>query len=432
MMSEARNRWERLNLIRREKFDLVLPLALRKNHVDMWIHVMRLGNPDPLVQDLGGTDGYFIFTDRGGDRIERAVLGGHEDALRRIGAYDVFGSREELGEFVAKRDPNRIAVNMSEWLSIAGGLSHTEYLKLVEALGENYSERLVSAGQVITDFRTRRVTSEIVEYGRLCETTRQLLERAFSNEVITPGVTTREDVGWWFEDQLLDLGMKHSIRFFIPEIVHSNRSEESEYQSSQYVIQQGDLLKYDNGISFMNLGTDIKRYAYVLEEDEEAVPSGMQNAWDQALKVRNVIRHTIRVGKTAGETLKMVGAALNEAGFDYIHLTTDPALGGLPSLEPTEGRKHVGKTWVTLDCHCVGNSGDGEVASGPSMAGFRPDRADITIGRNNLFAFEFVAGTVVPEWGGWTWALNIEDDAIVTEDGVQWLYPPNSRILLIH
>jgi len=63
------------NQIRREKFDLVLPEAMRKNNVDMWIHVMREAIPDPFGAEDGSTSGVFIFTDRGGDRIERAILG---------------------------------------------------------------------------------------------------------------------------------------------------------------------------------------------------------------------------------------------------------------------------------------------------------------------------------------------------------------------
>jgi hypothetical protein len=64
------------NQIRKEKFDTVLPLAMRKNGVDMWIYVMRETIPDPFgAEDLGSTSGVFVFTDRGGDRIERAVLG---------------------------------------------------------------------------------------------------------------------------------------------------------------------------------------------------------------------------------------------------------------------------------------------------------------------------------------------------------------------
>ena len=428
-MSEARARWEMLNLIRREKFDIILPIAMRENQIDMWIHVMRLGNPDPLALDLGGDSGYFIFTDRGGDRIERAVLG--EFMPRQGGVYDILGSEKDLGQFVAERDPKRIAVNMSEWLAVADGLSHTGYLKLVEALGEKYAERLVSAGQLITDFRTRRVTSEIVAYGQLGETTIHLLERALSNEVITPGVTTREDVGWWMQDQLLARGMASAFEFGMPAILHSAVSEESEYRASQYVIQRGDLMQYDFGVSFLNLGTDIKRVVYVLREGERAVPSGIQNGWDQALSAREVIRKNIKVGQTAGETLKAIGSALEEAGFVYIHLAVDPMFGSFPSLEPEEQPKHPGKTWVSIDCHCVGNTGNSEIASGPSIAGFRLDRVDVTIKPNNLFAFEYIAATTVPEWGGWKVAFSIEDDAIVTQDGVQFLYPPNSRILLI-
>ena len=62
--------------IRREKFDLVLPEVMRGNGVDMWIHVMRESVSDPFgAEDLGSTSGVFVFTDRGGDRVERAVLG---------------------------------------------------------------------------------------------------------------------------------------------------------------------------------------------------------------------------------------------------------------------------------------------------------------------------------------------------------------------
>jgi len=119
------------------------------------------------------------------------------------------------------KPPVCIAVNMSEWVAVADGLSHTCYLKLVETLGEKYAKRLVSAGQLITDFRTGRVTSEIVAYANLCETTRQILERALSNEVITPGVTTREDVAWWVQDRLLVRGMVSSFELSMPSVIHS-------------------------------------------------------------------------------------------------------------------------------------------------------------------------------------------------------------------
>jgi hypothetical protein len=142
---EARSRFKLLNLIRKDKFDLILPQVMRDNDVDMWIHVIRRGDPDPLELDLGGNCGYFIFTDRGGGRIERAVLGVSFSRIADRSVYDIIGEESlygedripmwkpsDLTEFVAERDPKRIAVNMSEWLTHTDSLSHTGYLKLVE------------------------------------------------------------------------------------------------------------------------------------------------------------------------------------------------------------------------------------------------------------------------------------------------------------
>lgn len=431
-MKNARTRWEMLNLIRKEKFRIVLPIAMRENEIDMWIHVMREGNSDPLTIDLGGDNGYFVFTDRGEDGIERAVFGGDEEMLRSIGVYDIFGSEDELKQFIEERNPKTIAVNMSDWLAVADGLSYTGYKKLIQLVGVELSTKLVSAEQLITDFRTRRILSEIVVYGQICEIARQLLERALSNEVITPGETTLEDVGWWMEDQLLKLGMSSTFELSTPMIIHSMKSEKEDYRSSNYIIQQGDLMQYDYGISAMNFGTDFKRVAYVLRKGETTVPVGIQFGWDQAIKARAVIRDTIKIGVTAEETLANIGKNLQEKGFEYIHLNLDPMLGGGPSLEPKEDQEYPGKTEITVDCHCVGNTGNSEVASGPSIAGFRPDRAHLIIKPNNLFAFEFIAYTPNEEWDGEKIRFNMEDNAIVTENGVEWLYPPNERILLIH
>ncbi|GAH81927.1 unnamed protein product, partial [marine sediment metagenome] len=229
--------------------------------------------------------------------------------------------------------------------------------------GEKYSERIVSAEYLITDFRTRRIPREIEVYTVLCEIARHQLERALSNEVITPGETTLEDVGWWMEDQLADLGMRSTFNRSMPMIIHSDKSKKSEYRLSNYVIQKGNLMQYDFGINHMNYGTDFKRVAYVLNEGETAVPSGIQNGWNQALKARDVIKDNIKVGLTAGETLKKIGKALEESGFRYLHLTVDPMLGGEPSLEPSENQKDNGRTEVSIDCHCVGNTGNSEVAS---------------------------------------------------------------------
>jgi len=440
-----------LDLICREKFDISLPKALRENQVDMWIHVVKLGNPDPLALDLGvgvrasapvpsdGSTGYFVFTDRGGDRIERAILGG--SVAREDSPYDIIGLEQDLGQFVAERDPKRIAVNMSGRVAVADGLSHTCYLRLIEALGEKYASRIVSAEQVITDFRDRRVMREIVEYGQLGEATRLLIESALSNEVITPGVTSREDVVWWVSEQLLSRGIEPSHAGSLCSLLYSESEGFEGYPGpGKHIFQRGDLFQFDWGFSFMNMGTDMKRTAYILKQGETAVPAGVQRAWDQGLKARQVLRENIKVGRTGAETLKIAGDALEEAGFVYVALLADPEKGqylrGTTAWPEALKRRGLGpderdKTWVWFDCHAVGNTGDGQFAVGPAFSSIRPGRGHLMIKPNHLFAFELFASSPIPEWGGYRVRLGIEDDAIITEDRVQFLYPPNSRILLI-
>ncbi len=214
----AKTSSEVLRLIRSEKLDLILPGAMHDNNVDMWIHVTRAGVHDPLADNFGLTSGYLIFTDLG-DRIERASFRGTYDKgtvenidvysstelSRAIAGYDYgnvdFSVYDELTEYVAEHDPKTIAVNFSDWLAVADGISYTQYLKLEKILGPKYSARIVSAENVITDFRVRRTQREVAAYTNAIEINRQIQERALSRELITPGITTLEDVGWWVREQ---------------------------------------------------------------------------------------------------------------------------------------------------------------------------------------------------------------------------------------
>jgi Xaa-Pro aminopeptidase len=421
---EAKARFEMLNLIRKDKFDKVLPGAMRDNHVDMWIHVIRRGDPDAFALDLGATMGYIIFSDRGGDRIERALFGSRFAAVADDSVYDIMGEEAEVTKHVTDRDPQRIAVNMSESLSHADGLSHTGYVKLVSMLGEKYSKRLISSENVITDFRVRRVQAEIIEFAKACEIQRRIMEAAL--EGIEPGVTTREELGWWVSDQLLAQGIEPSyFGLDLPGIQHSETAEPSETDLPGYAFQRGDLISWDWGISYLNFGTDYKRKAYILREGETKLPKSVQKAWDAGLRARDVIRQTFTPGRTAGETLKIVVAALKKAGFVYTPFTdTDKDAEIIQSLGDSD------QSGISIDCHCVGNTGNSEVAVGPSMAPFRPSRAHLLVQPNNLIAFEFVVHTWIPEWKK-RLAINFEDNAVVTDRGVEALYPRNDAIILV-
>lgn len=412
---EAKRRWRKMNQVRNDKFDLVLPEAMRENNIDMWIIMNREGNLDPLYADMGegyvGGTGYYIFTDRGGDRIERATLGIDGYLLREGGTYDYFGSADELKAFVTTRDPKRIGLNMSKNFGGADGLTHTGYLELSETLGKKYASRFTSAEKLASDFRSRRVASEIAIYGEAGELSYTIAERAFSNEVITPGITTLEDVAWWMREQQFKNNLGSS--FGMPS-VYITGPDGVEATSSDRIIQRGDVLMIDWGVGLMNMFTDMKRVAYVLKEGETRVPAGIQNAFDQGVKVRDVIKRTIKPGVTAKEAETAVYAALTKAGFNQ--------------MKSFNGYTDLDKTDVIIGCHSVGNWGHG---IGPSIAFFNPVRLSYELKPSNLISIELFAYTKIPEWGGKKLRVPLEDDAVITSRGIEWLYPVNPRLLVI-
>ena len=411
---EAKRRWKKMNQIRRDKFDLILPEAMRENDIDMWIITNREGDYDPLYHDLGGgyttTNGYYIFTDKGETRIERAVLGMSGYFVEQCGAYDYYGSADELKEYVTQRDPKKIGLNMSKAMGGADGLSYTTYQELAEILGKKYEDRFVSAEKLVSDFRSRRVASEIAAFAEAGELSYKFAEKALSNQVITPGITTLEDVAWWMTDQLFINGLGSS--FGMPS-VYITGPEGIEATSNDRIIQRGDILIIDWGVGLMNFYTDMKRMAYVLKEGETEVPPGFQKAFDQGVKARTIITQTIKPGLTAQQAEDAIYMALGKEGYIKI-----------PFNQPTD----TDQTDIIIGCHSVGNWGHG---IGPSIAFFNPVRITYEIKPTNLLSIELFAYTKVPEWGGKKLRIPLEDDAIVTQRGVEWLYPVNNKILLI-
>jgi Xaa-Pro aminopeptidase len=411
---EARRRWELERQIRLDKFEQVLPRAMRDNGIDMWIVAAKENHYDPLWRDLGRGYitgiGYYVFADRGGDRIERLALGPSGYLIAESGAYDQFLPAARLAEVVRQRDPKRIGVNMSEEIGPADGLSVTMLAHVKKTLGEPYASRLVSAERVVADFRSHRVASEIVAFGEAATIAVQLAERALSNEVITPGKTTLEDVAWWMQDRLLDRAL--GSEFDMPS-VYITGPDGIAATSSNRIIQPGDVMMIDWGVQLMNFGTDVKRVAYVLKPGETAPPKSIQAAFDKAIAVRDVLKKAIKPGVRADATMKVMDQALRSAGYGVIEFNK-------PNADQ--------KTDVVYGFHPVGNTGHD---IGPSLTTWQPLQTTFTMHVQHLFSFEYFAYTPIPEWGGKKLRIPIEDDAILMESGVQFVHAANYRLLVI-
>jgi len=419
------------NQIRREKFDLILPQVMRKHKIDMWIYVMREVLPDGFGADLGSASGVFIFTDRGGDRIERAVLGrrwrGSDHKLvEECGAYDIIGEavfRRELpgrpeteydyrfkgiGEFVAERDPQRIGVNYKEKLGppeaerTIDGISHTDYILLSKALGEKYARRMVSAEYLLMDYLARPVPSEI----KMLTINRKIVDEGLKKDFakIIPGVTKLGDI----ED----------VSIMVPEKgVLTNRS------NPDYVFQRGDLFTIgqgDHANSDWKQGNffEIKQeYGYVLRDGETELPPILKKLWAEGLKIRKVLDDNIKVGRTAGETYEILNQKLAEVG-----IISNDRQQYYKDLDPE-------KTQVALDLHAIGK---GPLV--PRIGPLGPDwQRDMTLPVNHHFVIEFFMYMPLPHAKHEVSYLSLwfHDGAIVTERGVEYLTPPPTEIRLL-
>ena len=413
---EAKQRWDQLCQIRKDKLDLILPEAMRENGIDMWIVASREGHDDPNAAMLGGgyvgDIGYYIFTDRGGGRIERAALGIGGAAFDQCPLYDIKGPPSDLRAFVEARAPARIGINVATEIGTADGLSHSLYEALRAALGPDLAARLVSAEKLVSDFRSRHSATEIAAFARAGEYSRTIAERALSNEVIRPGHTTTGDVAWWMMEELHRQGLGNS--FGLPSIYVLGPGERGP-TSGDHVIQPGDLITMDWGVNYLLAYTDMKRMAYVLKPGENAPPPGVQRAFDKAMEIRRMILDAIRPGVTAGEAL----AAVNRR----VAQTPGLALGRYD--DPSPDPKYSD---VVIGSHSVGDWGHG---SGPSMADFNPLRMTYALRPGNFLSIELFLYTPVPEWGGRKIKIPLEDNGVVIARGFEWTAPPASRILLV-
>src|SRR5215472_4396981 len=203
---------------------LLLPL-MRKHDIDMWIVMDREYNPDPFAAEIGGQGGVrnaHIFFDNG-ERLEKIFIFSHpprEDLAPRL--YDEMihygyrpeGLRPHLADAVRKRNPRRIALNMSPTLPMADGLTVSLKRYLDEAIGPELVAREVSAELLQRDFRATRIQEETAVYRQVVEWTAIWEEEGLSRAAIVPGVTTPDEVHWWWREQAKAVGLE--IASFLP------------------------------------------------------------------------------------------------------------------------------------------------------------------------------------------------------------------------
>jgi len=185
-----------------------------------------------------------------------------------------------LLKIIEERNPKRIGINKSEHFALADGITETEHEALMTILPQNYRNKVASAEKLAVGWLETRTPREVAIYEQISRIAHAIIAEGFSEKVIQPGVTTTTDVVWWFRERIRELKLQ---TWFHPTVDIQRADKRSELYAFSGrpgfdVIQPGDLLHCDFGITYLGLNTDTQELAYVLKPGEREAPSYLKEA----------------------------------------------------------------------------------------------------------------------------------------------------------
>jgi Xaa-Pro aminopeptidase len=414
--ADIQQQWLKLRL------DRVLPRLMRRHGVAMWLVICREYNEDPAFFSLVSPTVFaarrrtiYVFFDRGEEKgIERLALGGGSNA----GLYTVYRDpevegREIYGEgqwvllkkLIEERKPSTIAINTSHTHAFSDGLSAGEREKLESTLGAEYLKRIVRAENLALEYIEMRLPEMLPVYRQMMETVHWLIGRAFSNEVVRPGKTTNQDVVWWMRQQVNNLGLG---TWFHPSVRVQKSSKTGVNllaEDAPVLIERGDVLHVDFGITAMRLNTDTQHMGYVLREGETDVPAGIKRALANANRLQDLLMERMKPGRSGNEVLTDTLAAMKAEGINgsiYTHPIGDHGHGAGPLIGLWDRQQGV------------------------------PGRGDVLVLPGTWFSIELAATTAVREWGGKELWVGAEEDAVIDEAGrASWVLKRQTEYHLV-
>lgn len=405
-----------------ERMKTVLPALMKKHGVEMWIVPMREYNEDPVFSSIVSPTTFaarrrtiYMFYDpcarvRGdcAKPFERLAMGGTSQggvyqAIRstKPAAGPAGGNVQVQAELwgdeqwqvlkaeIEKRNPASIAIDVSRIFAFNDGLSAGELEGMREALGPALSAKLEPANDLVIDVIASRLPDEVTAFRTMTEVVWGIIDTAFSNVVITPGVTRTQDVVWWMRQKVNDLGLG---TWFQPSVEVQRQGVAQPGENP--VIQKGDVLHCDFGITAMRLNTDTQHMGYVLRDGETAPPAGLRKALENSNKLQDIVVDEIKPGRSGNEILKSSRARMTAAGING-----------------------------TVYSHAIGMHGHGAgtlIGLWDYQDGV-PGRGDAKVIPNMWFSIELQATTPVPEWNNQPVRSAQEEDVVILGDGsVKW------------
>ena len=401
-----------------ERVETVLPEIMRRSGIDMWVIIAREYNEDPVIKTLLPATWHaarrttiLVVYDPGEDKSLETF------GISRYNTGEIFLTKwnresqpdqwKALAEMISMKDPEKIGINKSSTFGLADGLSATHYDQLMEALPKKYKSRVVSAEDIAIGWLETRTDSEMIVYQNIVRMAHQIIAEGFSEKVIQPGITTTDDVVWWYRDRIRELGF---TTWFHPSVSIQRSDQESFDHLAAFseglktkTILPGDLLHVDLGITYLRLNTDTQQHAYVLRPGENSAPDYLKAAFKKANRVQDILTSSFEVGASGNDILK---AALDQC-----------------RAEDIKGAIYT---------HPLGYHGH---AAGPTIGLWDqqngvPGQGDYPLYANTAYAIELNASTFLEEWSKEI-RIMLEEDAFFDGTYVRYIDGRQTELLII-
>jgi Xaa-Pro aminopeptidase len=414
-----------------KRLDTFVPSLMRREGIDFWVISMREYNEDPVFTSIVSPETFaarrrtiYIFFDKCAATnqpaapacIERIALGGTSQggvwtARRSTKAVtaavngrqaELWGDEQwqALKQVIEEKNPKVIGINRSKTFAFTDGLTSGELQGMSEALGERWTSKFRDAEELPLELIASRLPDEEAFFQKMTAHVWAMTQEMFSSRVITPGKTRTSELVWWWRQRVADEGL---ATWFQPSISVQRKGVTD--VGADPVIQRGDVLHCDVGITVARLNTDTQHNGYVLLPGETDAPAGLKKALANANAMQDIAMEEIRPGRTGNEILKSVLDRMKAKGIDG-----------------------------TMYSHPIGIHGHG---SGPPIGLWDyqdgvPGRGDAKVTASMWYSIELQATTPVAEWGGQPVRMAQEEDMIIGADGrARWALKRQDKLFLV-
>ncbi len=401
-----------------QRVQTVLPGLMRRAGIDMWVIISREYNEDPVIrtflpskwQSARRRTILLVYDAGGGQPLETLAVARYAVGEMFEQAWDKERDGEQwarLAALIEERDPQRIGLNFSDTFALADGITRTEYNLFHQALPERLHDRVVSAENLAIGWLETRTADEMAVYPQIVRIAHEILAEGLSDIVIQPGITTTNDVSWWYRDRIRELKL---TTWFHPSVsiqrndqVLIDMKEAIAARHDDDVIMPGDLLHVDFGITYLRLNTDTQQHAYVLRPGETAAPEGLRHALARGNRLQDILTDQFITGRSGNEILASALAIAKDEGIT-----------------------------ASIYTHPIGFHGH---AAGPTIGlwdqqGGVPGGGDYPLYPNTAHSIELYAETEMESWGK-PIRIKLEEDAFFDGEHTYFIDGRQKDMLLI-